>query len=526
MAFHIENLQLRFHTETIGMSDKFGRRAFLGRSGALATLAGGLERLNAAQLRGEKPANIIWMVSDGMSPGVLPLAEQFSIRARGRGTVWQALHGGPGVAHAMMDMASLDSLVTDSSSASSSWGSGSRIFNAWVNMLPDGTRLVPIAELARDKGKRVGLVTTATVTHATPAGFAAVSRRRDDEASIARQYLKVADVILGGGARFFNAPTRPDKCDLPEEFRRAGFKVVRKRAELLESDGPRLLGLFGESHLPYTLDHRNDEALSTRVPALAEMTEAALRSLANSPKGFLLQVEGARIDHAAHNTDPAAMVWDQIAFDDAIGVVLRFAEKHPGTLVVITSDHGNANPGLNGTGTEYRDSDMVFERLLSVRTSFQALTPRFGVRTEYTMKPDGALVSEKPSAARVKDATREAFGFDLASQEVEWVRSAAAGFRGVAISRQYDKLVGVLGQVLSNHTGIGWTGTSHTSDYTVVTALGPGAQRFNGFVRNTDVFPILCEFMEVTHRNPVMAPERALGFRNTAAVRSAKPHWV
>jgi alkaline phosphatase len=97
------------------------------------------------------------MVSDGMSAGVLPLAEQFSQRARQKGTIWQALHSRPGASHALMDMAALDSMVPDSSSASSCWASGSRIFNAWVNVLPDGTKLTPIGVLARHAGKRVGL---------------------------------------------------------------------------------------------------------------------------------------------------------------------------------------------------------------------------------------------------------------------------------------------------------------------------------------------------------------------------------
>lgn len=100
------------------------------------------------------------MVADGMSPGVLPMAEQVSLRARDKGTIWHALGGRPEASHALMDMASLESLVTDSSSASSSWGSGSRILNASINMLPDGTGFALIGLLARDQKKRVGLVTT------------------------------------------------------------------------------------------------------------------------------------------------------------------------------------------------------------------------------------------------------------------------------------------------------------------------------------------------------------------------------
>lgn len=515
------------------MLHKIGRRAFFGRSAALAAVAGGLESLDAAQVAGAQPRNIIWMVADGMSAGVLPLAEQFSQRARQKGTIWQALHGRPGVSHALMDMAALDSMVTDSSSASSSWGSGSRIFNAWVNVLPDGTKLTPIGVLARHAGKRVGLVTTATVSHATPAGFAAVSRRRDDEALIAEQYIDVCDVVLGGGRKFFDAAARTDKRDLAADYRKGGFTVALTKAELAAANS-RVLGIFSDNHLPFSLDRQHDEKMQADIPTLAEMAQAALDRLSKAPNGFLLQVEGGRVDHAAHNNDAAAMLWEQLAFDDAIGVVLRFAEKHPSTLVVITTDHGNSNPGLVGMGTEYRDSNACFDRLLAARQSFAVVTPKIETPAPTRAARGGSSTAKtappaerpKPSAELVMETARTAFGFDLTAPEVEWVRTAAGRGRGQAMNRQFDGLVGVLGQVLSNHTGIGWTGVSHTSDYSILTALGPGSKSFEGFIRNTGVFPLLCGFMGIKTRNPSMTLERAREFRATASLRVDGPHWV
>jgi alkaline phosphatase len=504
-----------------------GRRELLKWSGALLPVAGGIERLDAAARRNDEPRNIIWMVTDGMSPGVLPLAEQFSQRARGKGLVWQALRRRPEATHALMDMASLESMVTDSSSASSSWGSGSRILNAWINVLPDGTRLTPIAPLARDRKKRIGLVTTTTITHATPAGFAAISRRRDDEEGIAAQYLDVCDVALGGGSKFFLASARKDKRDLIGDYAKAGFAIARTAHDLREAKGARLLGLFSDSHLPYTLDWRNDEKLRVEVPTLAEMTEAALARLSTSPAGFLLQVEGGRIDHAAHNNDAAALLWDQLAFDDALAAVLRFAEKHPDTLVVLTTDHGTSNPGLNGTGREYAETNPSFERLLAARNSYTLVTPRLGVKAEYTMKTEAASARPKPPAEHVKEVVRTAFGFDPSADEIESLRAVTAGVKGVSISKQLDKMAGVLGQVLGNHTGVGWTGTSHTADYTLLTALGPGSRRFHGFLKNTDAFPILCELMEIRHRNPSMTPEKAREFRKAAFTpRVEETHWA
>jgi len=510
-------------------NQSLGRRAFLGRAGALASVAGSLEALQGAQQKsGARPKSIIWMVADGMSPSVLPLAEQFSQRVRGQGLLWQALLDRPEAVRGLMDMASLDSLVTDSSSASSSWGSGSRIFNGWVNVLPDGTELTPIAELARDKRKRVGLVTTATVTHATPAGFAAAVQKRDDEHIIAEQYMGRVDIILGGGRRFFDPNARKDKRDMVASYREQGFAYAATRDELLKLKSSKMLGLFSASHLPYLIDRRADDAARSLVPTLAEMTEVALNSLASSSNGFLLQVESARVDHAAHANDAAAMLWEQLAFDEAIEVVLRHAERHPETLVVITSDHGNSNPGLVGMGYEYRDSSECFDRLARINSSFYAVSPRLGGAAEYSMKvttpqPTGVV----PTVERVQELAKYHFGFEFTPDEIEVLRKSGAGGKKLCVNKQLDTMSGLMGQVVGNHTGIGWTGSTHTSDYTLVTALGPGAERFGGFIRNTEVFPNLTDLMDVKFKNPSMEPGRAKQYKEAAGLlRRARPDWA
>lgn len=503
------------------------RRSFFVRAGALAGVAGGLESLQAAQKSEKEAKNIIWMVADGMSPSVLPLAEQFSLRARGKGTLWQALVDRPDIVRGTMDMASLDSIVTDSSSASSSWGSGSRIFNAWVNVLPDGTKLTPIADVARDRKRLVGLVTTATVTHATPAGFAAVSRRRDDEHLIAEQYLDRIDVVLGGGRKFFDG-RRPDKTDWRPRYQAKGYEVVETRDALLAAKSARLLGLFSDSHVPYSLDRNSSEKLRRDVPTLAEMTVAALDRLSRNKGGFLLQVEGARVDHAAHANDAAGLIWDQLAFDDAIEVVLRFAEKDPRTLVVVTSDHGNSNPGLRGYGKEYRETNTAFERLLKVKSSFSDFAGKLGAKSEYSMHPDPQVVPKPmPAARRVVEALQANFGITPDGDETELIRRVAGGGKRLMLNRDLDKLDGVLGAVVGNHTGVCWMATSHTSDYVLVTALGAGAKRFEGFIRNTEVFPALATLMGSSFRNPSMTVDRARQFRQAALLqRRDRPDWA
>ncbi|MDY7109537.1 MAG: alkaline phosphatase, partial [Planctomycetota bacterium] len=122
-------------------------------------------------MRNREVRNIIFMVSDGMSPGVPELAESFSQLVRGRSTNWHELARDPRTSRGYLQTGSLSSMVTDSAAASTAWASGSRAFNGALNVLPDGTRLTPVGRLARTAGRALGLVTTTTITHATPAGF-------------------------------------------------------------------------------------------------------------------------------------------------------------------------------------------------------------------------------------------------------------------------------------------------------------------------------------------------------------------
>jgi len=468
------------------------------------------------QRRGELPRNIVFMVSDGMSAGVPSLAEPFSRLVRGQGTRWYGLLRDAGVTHGCFEMGSLNSLVTDSAAAVSAWATGSRVFNGSINVLPDGTRLTPIAPLMRDAGRRIGLVTTTMIAHATPAGFAAVQPCRDDMHLIAPQYLDLVDVALGGGREHFDPAWRPDRRDLIGEFTSRGYTFSDHRDALLGSaSATRLLGLFGVGHLPYTVDHRNSARLARAVPTLAEMTRTALEVLSRAGRGFLLQVEGGRVDHAAHANDAAAILWDQLAFDDALGVVLEFQQRNPDTLVVITTDHGNANPGLNGTGTRYRDTDECFERIALATASFGEIKRRLG----------GAADGRSgPAVDAVVETVRGATGVELAAAEARAVANALVGSPTGEIARQQRNFVATLGQALGNHNGVGWTGISHTADLVISTAFGPGQKAFAGLLRNTDAFARMTRLAGVSFTNPHLTAKQAARFGRRPVSAAAARH--
>ncbi|MFW6157634.1 MAG: alkaline phosphatase [Balneolaceae bacterium] len=465
---------------------KFTRRDFL-KVGALSPLAlspllygsnaNGRPSQKVNTSRGEAK-NIIFMVSDGMSSGTMTLADLVKHRQHGEQTHWINLYNSDRTFHrGLMDMASLDSPVTDSAAAASSWGCGQRINNGAVNMGPDDEEYPTILQIFKEAGKKTGLVSTARITHATPAGFGINMRSRNMEDEIAAQYLdREYDLLMGGGARHFDADQRKDGRDLFQAFAEKNYAVARTKQEIQEAGDERLIGLFFDSHLPYTTDHRSSEEYRENVPTLAEMTGKALDLLEND-SGFILQVEGGRVDHGAHANDAAGMIYDQIAFDDAIKVALDFVEDRDDTLLIITTDHGNANPGLNGAGSGYTDAGPMLDRLHDFRHTntwiLSELDDMSSIRTireriEYAT----GIGVQQDEARMLRDALREDFTTPYK------VRNSPSA---------------VIASILANYTSVNFIGSVHTADYIELAALGPGIETLDNFTRNTELFDLMVE---------------------------------
>ena len=531
------------------------RRSFLTRSGFAAAastfaaphLARSVEALLSAP--GQKPKRIIHLVSDGMSLGTLTCASLFSESARKRPLAWMQTLNSPAAHQALMNTRSLNSMVTDSSAASSAWGSGSRVVNGAVNVLPDGKLLTPLYALFAEKGWATGLVTTAEITHATPAGFAVAVKSRGDSQAIAALYLqRGVDVLLGGGRPFFSPNARKDKRDLRADFAAAGYTVVLSAADLEKAPlDTKLLGTFADGHLPYTIDHRADPKLVASTPTLAQMTRAALARLERK-EHFILQVEGARVDHAAHNSDAAAAIHDQIALDEALEACLEFQRRHPDTLVVITTDHANSNLGLNGMGGGYRNSSQRFATLGEVKMSFPEILKRIEKVAQKIkvppypndpedkievpdpmakIDPNGKSEGDKGEPAAPKldddktkftaavqmsgalavepkaliDIIADATGYRMSERRADLFVKVLAGDYP-ALYDQMNSSVTQLGQLLANRLGVGWTGNTHTSDYVTLCAVGPGAELFRGVVENTEVYVRYTQFAGIDFKNP------------------------
>lgn len=474
----------------------FSRRDFL-KTGALSTFALGAGVATNKDHHGSKSTdgdakNVIFLVSDGMSSGTLALADLVSQRQYGKKTNWIKLYESDRKFHrGLMDMASLNSNVTDSAAAASSWGSGKRINNGAVNWGPNNEQYKTICEIFRDAGKATGLVTTTRITHATPAGFSANVPTRGLENIIAQQYSERSfDLLLGGGKQHFSSEARTDKKDLLAEFRSQGYDVVTTKEGLTNArPDSKLFGVFSDSHLPYTVDYNSDPELQKTVPTLAEMTSEALKRLSRNDKGFILQVEGGRVDHAAHGNDPAGLIYDQIAFDETIDIVLKFTENRDDTLVILTTDHGNANPGLSGLGSGYRNSPIMLETIQGYRHSFEWLYGEIG----YHWSMDRI---EHVSETRIRELVEFATRTAITEDEASMVANAFMGkFRAPFHDRQGPGAV--LAGVLANYNGIYFIGTNHTSDYVEIAAWGPGSDRIPVFVRNTKIFDLMVDMAGV-----------------------------
>lgn len=293
--------------------------------------------------------NVILFVGDGTSLPQLAAARVAAQGADGR-LALDALEE-----IAVVTTHSASGWTTDSASGATAWSTGRKTTNGFLAVAPDSTRLETLLEEARDAGYATGLVTTTTLTHATPAAFASHVPDRGAQNTIAEQMLATAPYLMLGGGRAHWVPQdsacsrRDDDVDLVGRARAQGYRVISTAAALQGLDArkaPPVLGLFADGHLPYRYDRGDD----SDIPTLAAMTQFSLDALsAQGRPGFLLVVEGGRVDHGAHANDGTRTVWEAIALDEAVARAIAFAQRRKDTLVLLTGDHETGGMAV-GTG--------------------------------------------------------------------------------------------------------------------------------------------------------------------------------
>lgn len=367
--------------------------------------------------------------------------------------------------------------ITDSAAAGSAMATGFKGLNGVLSMTPDGTSPRTVMEAAKDRGKRIGLVTTSTVYDATPAAFTIHAKsRRDSQALVDGLLVFGPDVLLGGGREYFLPAAmggkRKDGKDVIAAFRARGWQVAATTGELKAATGTKLLGLFAAEDMDFDLER--DPA---KEPTLAEMTAAALRTLSQgNPQGFVLLVESENTDIAGHANDAAALMHSLWAVDDAVAVALDFQRSTPGTLLIVAGDHETggfaatyAQKDLStlASGNRFYAGDAQLRMLEGVTLSFKTAAEKLG---------------KKPSGQALDSLVAKHYpGFRLDPDLREMILT------GKTIERNHTYAVqNVLGRMVARQTGFYWGTGGHTAEPVLVGARGPGAELFRGYRDNTD----------------------------------------
>ena len=326
---------------------------------------------------GGEAKNVIFFLGDGMGPVTVTASRIYKYGEAGQLTMeslprtarvktysldGQTTDSAPSLAAYMTGVKSRnETLSMDGNTFSKEPSSDTSVTPAvsnGINNCPatgNGVAVPTILEQAIAKGKATGVVTTARLTHATPAATYAHNCNRNAEYALSRQAVPGGvgynsalgtgiDVLLGGISYYwrpFNATTtpkgRPDGRDLVAELQANGYSYASDLTSMNAAPNGKIIGLFDQAlsqgHMSYELDRD-----ATKEPSLTQMTLKAIDSLAKNTNGYFLMVEGGRIDHALHGGNAKRALADTIAFDDAIKAALAKVDLS-NTLVVVTADH-------------------------------------------------------------------------------------------------------------------------------------------------------------------------------------------
>ena len=271
----------------------------------------------------QAPKNVIIMIGDGMGFEQVKAAGMYANGAEGTLFFEQLPYKG------QMTTFSANKAITDSAAAGTAMATGTKVNNGVIGMRIPGDKkeIKTVLEILKDEGKAVGLVTTADISHATPASFGAHEKSRNNYEEITQDYLRGSKpIVMLGGAQYVS----------PQQAAEAGYTVVEDRKSLMAVDTDKvnyLWGQFGEGHMPYEYDGVGE------LPHLSDMVVKALDILDNDPDGYFIMIEGGRIDHAGHANDIKRNVFETVEFANAVQKVYDWIKNDNDTLLIVTADH-------------------------------------------------------------------------------------------------------------------------------------------------------------------------------------------
>lgn len=416
--------------------------------------------------------NVILMIGDGMGFAHVALTEAFSGQP-------PALRGLPCAGE--VQTASADKAVTDSAAAGTALACGRKTCNGMLGQLPDGTPLTSVARQAQAAGRRVGILTSVPINHATPAAFYASVTNRGAYYAIGLQALASGFQVLGGNgfsdAEGRNHAPRPE-TSLWDCAAAAGYTVVRTPAALQAHGpeaGPLLIAparLHAETGVPQGRAFDPEKDIT-----LAQMTARTLELL-EGPQGFFLMVEGGAIDWAAHANDALGVIAETLAFDAAVAEARAFAEMHPDTLLIVTADHETGGLSLQD-GFDAARARTVLGGQTAMAADCVAWLRRHVAEAAGT--PDAGWEDAQKELGRFFGLAAETF----AGLRADYAQLAAAPDK--ERSRQAAALARAAARLRDQAAGVSWSTLGHTAAQVPLFASGPGAERFQGVLDNTQI---------------------------------------
>ena len=432
---------------------------------------------------GQKAKYVFYFIGDGMGVNHVNGTEMYGGALEGRiGTLPLCFTQFP--VSGLITTYSASSPITDSAAAGTALATGYKTNNASLGVDVDNNPVYSVAVKAKEAGKKVGIATSVSVDHATPAAFYAHQVKRSMYYEIATDLPKAGfDFYAGGGFLKTKMEGKPSIFTLFDE---AGYTVARGYDDYkAKADAEKMILIQEEDKpanaLPYAIDREEDDL------TLEQITKAAVSSLTkDNRKGFFLMVEGGKIDWASHNNDGATTIHEVLDMDAAVKVAYEFYKKHPKeTLIIVTADHETGGLGLATSGFALNLEVLEEQELSQEELSTCVSNLRKEKNNHVSWEDVKELLSDKLGlwdevavTWRQEKYLRDEYEMSFVKNKVHFAESLYAKSEPIAAKAK---------DVLNQLSGLGWTSGNHSSAYVPVFAIGAGAELFNGKMDNTDI---------------------------------------
>lgn len=412
------------------------------------------------------------------------------------------------------------SFAPDSASTASSMALGAKTLSGVINYdVNKEKQFKLVSEYAKEAGMKVGVISSVSIDHATPAAFYSKVPSRNQYYDISVQGLTgtTLDFLGGGGYKRPDGEKDTPSQNLFEIAKENGWSYVNDNEGIRAiTESGRTLAIVpdkGDSDsMQYEIDRLAKVAAGEDSLSLADITASAIRNLDND-KGFFLMVEGGKIDWTCHANDATTAIYDTLAFEDAVKEAVAFAEKHPEeTLIVVTGDHETGGLTIGFATTAY---DTHFQYLQSQKMSYVKLDEQIAKMREEKINFEDAMAivaqhfgltleegQDLTLTAKEREALQRAFALSMLPSAQRIIGEQEAFLYG-----GYEPFSMAITHALNNKAGLAYTSFAHTGLQLPVYATGAGADNFSGSYDNTDIFHGFMNAMglEVNEEIPALA---------------------